>query len=167
MIGTVSWNYFANLKIHLEIPNFLEQVNWVMIHEYDYRTHCSFSYLISEWTHLCIFQDIHLAKRFYDMAAETSMDAQVPVALALCKLGVSFAMEYFTQVRILHTLFGIFIHVFIQCIYTNLDAVRLYGIYTVHEGQIAFKQSFRQCICKGFRVVYLYTMYKLHLYRSL
>lgn len=36
-------------------------------------------------------QDIHLAKRFYDMAAETSVDAKVPVALALAKLGLIFA----------------------------------------------------------------------------
>jgi len=33
-------------------------------------------------------QDLHLAKRFYDMAAETSVDAGVPVALALMKLAV-------------------------------------------------------------------------------
>jgi TPR repeat protein len=33
-------------------------------------------------------QDLHLAKRFYDMAAETSVDAGVPVALALMKLSV-------------------------------------------------------------------------------
>uniref|UniRef100_A0A8C9W5V1 SEL1L adaptor subunit of SYVN1 ubiquitin ligase n=1 Tax=Scleropages formosus TaxID=113540 RepID=A0A8C9W5V1_SCLFO len=37
---------------------------------------------------LGIKQDIHLAKRFYDMAAEASPDAQVPVFLALCKLGL-------------------------------------------------------------------------------
>ena len=38
-------------------------------------------------------QDIHLAKRFYDMAAETSADAKVPVALALAKLGFVFAFK--------------------------------------------------------------------------
>ena len=32
-------------------------------------------------------QDIHLAKRFYDMAADTSADAKVPVYLALTKVG--------------------------------------------------------------------------------
>ena len=37
-------------------------------------------------------KDIHLAKRFYDMAAETSTDAKVPVAIALAKLGFSFAL---------------------------------------------------------------------------
>lgn len=38
-------------------------------------------------------QDIHLAKRFYDMAAETSTDAKVPVALALAKLSMVFAFN--------------------------------------------------------------------------
>ena len=38
-------------------------------------------------------QDIHLAKRFYDMAAETSTDAKVPVALALAKLSLVFAIN--------------------------------------------------------------------------
>ena len=38
-------------------------------------------------------KDIHLAKRFYDMAAETSTDAKVPVAMALAKLGLNFAIN--------------------------------------------------------------------------
>ena len=38
-------------------------------------------------------QDMHLAKRFYDMAAETSTDAKVPVALALAKLSMVFAFN--------------------------------------------------------------------------
>ena len=38
-------------------------------------------------------KDIHLAKRFYDMAAETSTDAKVPVAIALAKLGINFAIN--------------------------------------------------------------------------
>merc|ERR1719192_396947 len=38
-------------------------------------------------------KDIHLAKRFYDMAAETSTDAKVPVAIALAKLGLNFALS--------------------------------------------------------------------------
>ena len=38
-------------------------------------------------------KDIHLAKRFYDMAAETSTDAKVPVAIALAKLGIGFALS--------------------------------------------------------------------------
>ncbi|XP_064421003.1 protein sel-1 homolog 1 isoform X2 [Latimeria chalumnae] len=49
---------------------------------------------------LGIKQDIHLAKRFYDMAAETSPDAQVPVFLALCKLGVVYSLQYFREANI-------------------------------------------------------------------
>ena len=46
-------------------------------------------------------QDIHLAKRFYDMAAETSVDAKVPVALALAKLAVVFAVINMEELKIL------------------------------------------------------------------
>lgn len=46
------------------------------------------------------FQDIHLAKRFYDMAAQTSTDAQAPVSLALMKLGVFFMWEWVQEVKV-------------------------------------------------------------------
>ncbi|KAM9294687.1 protein sel-1 homolog 1 [Gastrophryne carolinensis] len=49
---------------------------------------------------LGIKQDIHLAKRFYDMAAEASPDAQVPVFLALCKLGLLYATQYLQEVNV-------------------------------------------------------------------
>jgi len=45
-------------------------------------------------------QDVHLAKRFYDMAAETSTDAKVPVALALAKLAVTFAVNNWQNYRV-------------------------------------------------------------------
>jgi SEL1 protein len=45
-------------------------------------------------------QDIHLAKRFYDMAAETSADAKVPVALALTKLGVIFGLRSLDEYKL-------------------------------------------------------------------
>lgn len=45
-------------------------------------------------------QDIHLAKRFYDMAAETSADAKVPVMMALSRLNVYFFIEYLKDVSI-------------------------------------------------------------------
>ncbi|XP_039597163.1 protein sel-1 homolog 1 isoform X1 [Polypterus senegalus] len=48
---------------------------------------------------LGIKQDIHLAKRFYDMAAEASPDAQVPVFLALCKLGLIYAIQYLQEMK--------------------------------------------------------------------
>jgi len=39
-------------------------------------------------------KDIHLAKRFYDMAAEASPDAQFPVYMALMKLAFHFSLEW-------------------------------------------------------------------------
>lgn len=38
-------------------------------------------------------KDWHLAKRFYDLASETSVDAKVPVALAILKLSLMFKVE--------------------------------------------------------------------------
>ena len=35
-----------------------------------------------------IMQDYHLAKRYYDMAAETSAEAMVPVNLAILKMNI-------------------------------------------------------------------------------
>ncbi|ELW49887.1 Protein sel-1 like protein 1 [Tupaia chinensis] len=49
---------------------------------------------------LGIKQDIHLAKRFYDMAAEASPDAQVPVFLALCKLGIVYFLQYIRETNV-------------------------------------------------------------------
>ncbi|KAJ3606728.1 hypothetical protein NHX12_026247 [Muraenolepis orangiensis] len=49
---------------------------------------------------LGIKQDIHLAKRFYDMAAEASPDAQVPVFLALCKLALVYALQYLYDLNV-------------------------------------------------------------------
>ncbi|XP_043930555.1 protein sel-1 homolog 1 [Protopterus annectens] len=49
---------------------------------------------------LGIKQDIHLAKRFYDMAAEASPDAQVPVFLALCKLGALYSLQYLQELSL-------------------------------------------------------------------
>lgn len=49
---------------------------------------------------LGIKQDIHLAKRFYDMAAEASPDAQVPVFLALCKLGMLYSLQYLQELNV-------------------------------------------------------------------
>lgn len=45
-----------------------------------------------------------MAKRFYDMAAETSTDAYMPVSLALMKLTALFLVEYFKEVglKMLH-----------------------------------------------------------------
>lgn len=39
-------------------------------------------------------RDIHLAKRFYDLASETSTEAYIPVTLALIKLNFLFYFEH-------------------------------------------------------------------------
>lgn len=38
-------------------------------------------------------RDVHLAKRYYDLAAETSVDAQVPVAIARLKLLLLYRLD--------------------------------------------------------------------------
>nr|KAF6487231.1 SEL1L adaptor subunit of ERAD E3 ubiquitin ligase [Rousettus aegyptiacus] len=63
---------------------------------------------------LGIKQDIHLAKRFYDMAAEASPDAQVPVFLALCKLGVVYFLQCIRETNI-------------RDVFTQLDMDQLLG----------------------------------------
>ena len=45
-------------------------------------------------------QDYHLAKRYYDLAAETSTEAHVPVVLALMKLNVLYYYESYLEVRV-------------------------------------------------------------------
>lgn len=44
-------------------------------------------------------KDWHLAKRLYDLAAETNSDAKVPVALALFKLQMLAKIESIKEVR--------------------------------------------------------------------
>ncbi|KAH0568920.1 protein sel-1 homolog 1 [Cotesia glomerata] len=46
---------------------------------------------------LGLAQDRHLAKRCYDLAAETSPDARIPVALALIKLYFLFGIDYLKE----------------------------------------------------------------------
>lgn len=53
-------------------------------------------------------KDIHLAKRCYDLAAETSADAKVPVTLALMKLQLLFKLESLREVSNLDCPYKIF-----------------------------------------------------------
>ncbi|VDL91361.1 unnamed protein product [Schistocephalus solidus] len=53
-------------------------------------------------------RDIHLAKRFYDMAAAASTDAQLPVTLALAKLSIYFAVEYLSKFALIRAIFNAF-----------------------------------------------------------
>ena len=55
---------------------------------------------------MCL-QDYHLAKRYYDMAAETSADAIIPVNLALLKMNAINVYEVMdcivvTNLNIIH-----------------------------------------------------------------
>lgn len=56
------------------------------------------SVVIINPVYMISIQDIHLAKRFYDMAAEASPDAQFPVYLALTKLTIHFSLEWLQKV---------------------------------------------------------------------
>lgn len=42
---------------------------------------------------LGLARDLHLAKRCYDLAADTSSDARLPAALALARLNANTALE--------------------------------------------------------------------------
>ena len=44
-----------------------------------------------------VFQDLHLAKRYYDLAADTSTEAIAPVALAMMKLRLVFLLDYMKE----------------------------------------------------------------------
>lgn len=50
-------------------------------------------------------KDWHLAKRLYDLAAETNADAKIPVALALLKLQLLMKLESLKNVRNLRFFF--------------------------------------------------------------
>lgn len=61
-------------------------------------------------------RDLHLAKRYYDMALEYSPDAAVPVAFALARLQLKFLLESFSASNLVYTCCTV------QCILsTNLD----------------------------------------------
>jgi SEL1 protein len=49
---------------------------------------------------LGVKKDLFLAKRYYDLAAETSTDAVWPVTIALIKLKLEFFLDHLTMVNI-------------------------------------------------------------------
>lgn len=53
---------------------------------------------------------MHLAKRCYDMAAEASADAKIPVALALMKLSLVCSLKYFEEVKFITFFFIYFLY---------------------------------------------------------
>lgn len=93
----------------------------------DYETAASHYRLASEQQHnaqamfnlgymheqgLGMAKDIHLAKRCYDLAAETSTDAKVPVALALLKLNLMFNMQMLQEVSGIKYTSSVVIYIF-------------------------------------------------------
>lgn len=60
-------------------------------------------------------KDIHLAKRCYDLAAETSADAKVPVALALLKLNLMFNIQTLQEVSRNPDLF--LVKIYVLCVF--------------------------------------------------
>lgn len=84
-------------------------------------------------------KDIHLAKRCYDLAAETSADAKVPVTLALMKLQLLFKLESLREV-------------------SNLDCP--YKIFFFHIFFSLFQCSFSICHC----LLILFSSFSLFLY---
>ena len=66
---------------------------------------------------MCL-QDYHLAKRYYDMAAETSADAIIPVNLALLKMNAINIYE----VMVIHNYMYIYLvkhHTFIVTVFRH------------------------------------------------
>lgn len=53
---------------------------------------------------LGLARDRHLAKRCYDLAAEASPDARIPVALALIKLSFLFGVDYLHEFSLIEQL---------------------------------------------------------------
>ena len=51
-------------------------------------------------------KDLHLAKRFYDMAFDTSVEAHLPVTLALFKLNLIFYLEKLFKPGLVEILFN-------------------------------------------------------------
>uniref|UniRef100_A0A8D0CLA9 SEL1L adaptor subunit of SYVN1 ubiquitin ligase n=1 Tax=Scleropages formosus TaxID=113540 RepID=A0A8D0CLA9_SCLFO len=56
---------------------------------------------------LGVKQDVHLAKRFYDMAAESSPDAQVPAFLATSNLWLVNSVQYLQELDVKELLSGV------------------------------------------------------------
>jgi SEL1 protein len=86
-------------------------------------------------------KDMHLAKRFYDMASETSGEAAVPVALALFKLNLLFYFENLLKNNLNDLLFFPS-HYFDNSISSNWDIY----LMAILGGLISFIYLFRRRI---------------------
>lgn len=79
-------------------------------------------------------KDIHLAKRFYDLAAETNADAKIPVALALMKLQFIYKYESLREDNVFKMLMGLD-----ENIASNWD-LYLITVITIFLGMIIYSR---------------------------
>lgn len=79
-------------------------------------------------------KDIHLAKRFYDLAAETNADAKIPVALALLKLQMIYKFESLREDNFIKMLMGLD-----ENIASNWD-LYLITVITIFLGMIIYSR---------------------------
>lgn len=79
-------------------------------------------------------KDIHLAKRFYDLAAETNADAKIPVALALLKLQMIYKFESLREDNFVKMLMGLD-----ENIASNWD-LYLITVITIFLGMIIYSR---------------------------
>lgn len=89
------------------------------------------------WMHeqgLGMKKDIHLAKRFYDLAAETNADAKIPVALALMKLQLIYKFESLREDNLFKMLMGLD-----ENIASNWD-LYLITVITIFLGMIIYSR---------------------------
>ncbi|XP_057663666.1 protein sel-1 homolog 1 isoform X1 [Diorhabda carinulata] len=87
---------------------------------------------------LGMVKDMHLAKRYYDRAAELSPDAKVPVALALIKLNVLFSFESLQEFLLqspLHHLLGIH-----ETVGSDWDLYLITTLITILAGIVYFRR---------------------------
>ena len=81
---------------------------------------------------LGLTKDRHLAKRCYDLAAEASPDARIPVALALIKLFLLFGLDYVQELSIFEQLSK-----WDESLFQNWD-LYLIGIFSGMLGLVLF-----------------------------
>ena len=71
-----------------------------MARETTSRSHTHLVHLCVMWCALPLpVQDYHLAKRYYDLAAESSTEAYVPASMALFKLNFMYTVDSYKDVR--------------------------------------------------------------------
>ena len=95
-----------------------------------------------------VLQDLHLAKRFYDMAAETHKDAQLPVTLALARLSLMSQLDAFSDVSFCVSLYSCRQHR-LCCVYHKLIVTGCWRHLRIYLPA----QTFFRCTCSWYTFV--------------